>query len=710
MKPPVFIPRFVTALLLIGAAIAAQCQVNTWGFKAHMQTPRTQFGAATGPDGRIYAIGGYTDVVHGGPPPSTQTVEAYDPLTDKWTYVSPTLDLSSRTEAVTGPNGKIYATNGFHLDAYDTASDTWTALAPPPQSAGFGGFVAGNDGRLYLIRGFAGSSQSALAQAYDIGTNTWSTPNSPTPSDLPLDGAAATAFNGVIYWTGGEDFTFTAIPYTTLYNAAADVWTNGSYMNVARFGHAVAPGGDHRLYAIGGGSSSSILSSVEALDLASGIWSSAPDIQIARVHPSAVEGSDGKVYVLGGESGIAALDSVECFQPAMLSASGTGISTQEGIQFSGTVATITDANTAHLAIDFTTSINWGDGSAPTAGTVSGSAGNFAVSGTHTYTEPGTYTTAITINDNDGESQTVTGSATVSDAPISATATNFTAYANIAFSGKVGTFSDGNPGAPISDYSATINWGDGSSSTGNIAVDPSGGCDVSGSHTYAAVGSYTFSIKVTDVDGATSSSNGSANVTEPPPVVTGRPISAVEGTIFSGKVASFTDADSTLGVGSSTASIAWGDGVTSSGTIVSNGAGGFNVLGSHTYAEEGSYALGVTAVVSGQSGSSSNLASVADAPLTATGYNLICKGTTFSDTVATFTDADPNGVGGDYTAGIVWGDGKSSVGTVVAFGSGWKVVGTHSYLKRGKYVVTIHMKDVGGATATATTNINAGPVK
>jgi len=129
-----------------------------------------------------------------------------------------------------------------------------------------------------------------------------------------------------------------------------------------------------------------------------------------------------------------------------------------------------------------------------------------------------------------------------------------------------------------------------------------------------------------------------------------------------------------------------------------------------YLEEGNLPITVTVAVGGSSGSSSNVAAVADGIITATGYNLIEKGTSFSDTVATFTDADPNGTATDYTAGIVWGDGKSSNGTIVAFGSGWKVVGSHSYLKRGKYVVTIHIKDAGGATATATTNINVGPVK
>jgi hypothetical protein len=42
----------------------------------------------------------------------------------------------------------------------------------------------------------------------------------------------------------------------------------------------------------------------------------------------------------------------------------------------------------------------------------------------------------------------------------------------------------------------------------------------------------------------------------------------------------------------TASIAWGDGATSPGTIQSNGYGGFDVVGNHTYSRAGTYSVHV----------------------------------------------------------------------------------------------------------------------
>jgi hypothetical protein len=58
--------------------------------------------------------------------------------------------------------------------------------------------------------------------------------------------------------------------------------------------------------------------------------------------------------------------------------------------------------------------------------------------------------------------------------------------------------------------------------------------------------------------------------------------------FSGVVATFTDSDA-----NSAASIDWGDGSTSTGTITTNGSGGYNVTGSHTFAQTGTVDVAVT---------------------------------------------------------------------------------------------------------------------
>ena len=84
-----------------------------------------------------------------------------------------------------------------------------------------------------------------------------------------------------------------------------------------------------------------------------------------------------------------------------------------GNSFSVPVAYFTTTRAGALAVDFTAIIDWGDGTASSAGTVTaGTAANtFTVTGTHTYATAGPFTTNIRITDKvDGHSDVATGSA------------------------------------------------------------------------------------------------------------------------------------------------------------------------------------------------------------------------------------------------------------------------------------------------------------
>lgn len=187
----------------------------------------------------------------------------------------------------------------------------------------------------------------------------------------------------------------------------------------------------------------------------------------------------------------------------------------EGNAWSGQVATFTDTGSISLASYFQATINWGDGttsntsnsSDPTtpSATISGSGGSFTVSGTHTYAEEtpaGTPDQAtVTITDPDLVSYssavaTVTsadGSVVVADAPLTpgSAAPIGPQQTNVPFTTSA-TFTDGNPGAPTSDFiDTTISWGDGTTSTTSSGTDPvvvtgSGGSfTVTGTHAYTA---------------------------------------------------------------------------------------------------------------------------------------------------------------------------------------------------------------------------------
>src|SRR6266576_2511539 len=65
-------------------------------------------------------------------------------------------------------------------------------------------------------------------------------------------------------------------------------------------------------------------------------------------------------------------------------------------------------------------------------------------------------------------------------------------------GTVATFTDPDSSATASEYSATIEWGDGTSSSGTVSGS-GGSFSVSGGHTYADEGTYPIAVKIADVD-------------------------------------------------------------------------------------------------------------------------------------------------------------------------------------------------------------------
>lgn len=154
----------------------------------------------------------------------------------------------------------------------------------------------------------------------------------------------------------------------------------------------------------------------------------------------------------------------------------------------------------------------------------------------------------------------------------------------ALSQVLGSFIDtDDPTATAGSFNATINWGDGTTSTGTITANPSGGFFVSGTHTYGdELTNNVASITITSVGetGSITFTDG-FNVVEAE-TLTGTTFTATVGTPFIGQVSSFTDVNSANTASDFSVVINWGDGTASAG-IVSGGAGVFDISGTHTYA-------------------------------------------------------------------------------------------------------------------------------
>ena len=187
-------------------------------------------------------------------------------------------------------------------------------------------------------------------------------------------------------------------------------------------------------------------------------------------------------------------------------------------------------------------------------------------------------------------------------------------AGATLSGPLGSFSDGNPAAATDDFSATIDWGDGTSSTATVGAGP-GAFIVTGSHVYSDTASATMPITIVvhDRGGSSTTIDSQAIVAQPSTLGSGATLTGMQGAALAGVgVATFTHGDGSEPAADFAASIAWGDGTTSAGTV-SESNGTYHVVGTHTYASSGTFAIGVTVSAQGNSTLLAGSASIASAP-------------------------------------------------------------------------------------------------
>src|SRR5262249_7290774 len=252
------------------------------------------------------------------------------------------------------------------------------------------------------------------------------------------------------------------------------------------------------------------------------------------------------------------------------------------------------------------------------------------------------------------------------------------------------------GSTLSD---TIKWGDGvTDSTVATQVEcKETTCDyaVTGKHIYAEEGHYAVTFTVLNPfgvpnpkEGSTSADVADAALTNP----VGSPgLSGSEGHSDSYALMSFVDSNASAAPSDFTATINWGDGSSSAGTITT-AVGGFTISGDHAYAEEGKYAAAIEVQDDGGSTTvATTQIAVADAPLSATGEGGLraTAGIPGTFVLARFSDVDPFGIASDYTAMIQWGDGTGSMGTVAAsLSGGFTVTAGHGYSAPGMYGVSI----------------------
>ena len=285
-------------------------------------------------------------------------------------------------------------------------------------------------------------------------------------------------------------------------------------------------------------------------------------------------------------------------------------------------------------------------------TVGDGATSTAQNPSHTYAAGGTYTVNLTVTDNGGA--TGTASHTVIVAPANSPPTaSFTRTCTGLTCSFTSTSTD--PDGSVVGWSWTL--GDGATAT---AQNPS--------HTYAAGGTYTVTLRVTDNSGGTGSTSQSVTVTP-----SNQPPTAAFTRSCTGLACSFTSTSSDPD--GSVASWSWtfGDGATSTAQNPS-----------HTYATGGTYTVGLTVTDNlGATGSTSQSFTVTapNVPPTAS-FTSAC---TNLNCAFTSTSTDPDGTV------VVWnwnfGDGATATAQNPL----------HNYVAGGTYSVGLAVTDNQGAT-------------
>jgi hypothetical protein len=175
-----------------------------------------------------------------------------------------------------------------------------------------------------------------------------------------------------------------------------------------------------------------------------------------------------------------------------------------------------------------------------------------------------------------------GDKTISAEPVELFATPGVSAAGV----TVGRFQDADARGAAGDFTAKINWGDGTAVTnGTIVRDPIQPGQtlyaVTGTHTYTHPGIYGVVVEVVGAKGARTMIRSSVTVTAAPLKATGITLEAKGAALTDRVLATFTDANSTNAAADYEADIDWGDGQVTAGEIKAS-ANGFSVLGTHKY--------------------------------------------------------------------------------------------------------------------------------
>lgn len=291
---------------------------DTWATAGTLAVARYSHTATLLLSGKVLVAGGSNS--SSGP---VASVELYDPATNAWSAFGTLATARYGHTATLLPSGKVLVTGGFggsgylvSTELYDPATNAWSVMAPLATARLNHTATLLPSGQVLVAGGISnGSSYPASAELYDPATNTWSAAGNlaaarrwHTATLLP---------SGQVLVVGGFGSSGT-VATAERYDPATNAWSAAGTLAAKRYlpSATLLPSG--RVLVTGGNGSSGTLASAESYDPVANAWSAAGNLAEARYWPSATLLPSGQVLVAGGATSAGIIrTSTELYDPGL---------------------------------------------------------------------------------------------------------------------------------------------------------------------------------------------------------------------------------------------------------------------------------------------------------------------------------------------------------------------------------------------------------
>ncbi len=278
---------------------------GSWAPAGSMVYPEVGHSAHLLADGRVVKIP--AEVIPF-PPYSTQSIqpEIYDPATNLWSALGPTILAAYRTTALLA-DGRILAVTASGASLLDPNTGTWVST-PPMNAPRIGGTLTRlSTGKVLLAGGRAGTVL-ASCEVFDPAAGpagAWA-----LAGPLAAGRASHTAsllLDGRVLVAGGEDAAGNRVATAEIYDPKTSSWTAAPGLAQARYKHVALTLPSGRVAVAGGqpGLTGPMTASVELYDPGVDRWLPSPGLALARMTFSAAVLHDGSILMAGGNPGTA---------------------------------------------------------------------------------------------------------------------------------------------------------------------------------------------------------------------------------------------------------------------------------------------------------------------------------------------------------------------------------------------------------------------